>query len=314
LRCRLKHWPQSVLFSPLEQSGTDSPRPQRFGKYRRCQARYAAAPDAFDPGGWQSRVLMIDRRYTHFFCIAAFIAPIALSPGGASAQAPAKIPAEPQLTLSQVVERLVQKNAERATNLETYRGKRIYKLDYEGLSNTLRAEIIVEMTYNAPGNKEFTILSESGSKWIVKRVLKRLIETEKEAQESAVRASVELNTQNYEFTSMEQQTNTDGCTYVLAVRPKVQNKYLYRGRIWVHDRDFAVCRIEAEPAKNPSIWISKTEIHQNYQNFEGFWLPVENQSVSSLRFGGRSNLKITYQDYEINAMKLLKDNSASAAH
>jgi len=257
---------------------------------------------------------MIDRRYTHFFCIAAFIAPIALSPGGASAQAPAKIPAEPQLTLSQVVERLVQKNAERATNLETYRGKRIYKLDYGGLSNTLRAEIIVEMTYNAPGNKEFTILSESGSKWIVKRVLKLLIETEKEAQESAVRARVELNTQNYEFTSMEQQTNTDGCTYVLAVRPKVQNKYLYRGRIWVHDRDFAVCRIEAEPAKNPSIWISKTEIHQNYQNFEGFWLPVENQSVSSLRFGGRSNLKITYQDYEINAMKLLKDNSASAAH
>jgi hypothetical protein len=111
---------------------------------------------------------MIVRRYTYFFHIAALIVPIALSPGVTSAQAPAGIPAESQLTLSQVVEKLVQKNAERATDLETYRGKRIYQLDYRGFSNRLRAEIIVEMTYNAPDKKEFTILSESGNKWIVK--------------------------------------------------------------------------------------------------------------------------------------------------
>jgi hypothetical protein len=73
---------------------------------------------------------MIVRRYTYFFHIALLVA---LSAGGASAQAPAGIPAESQLTLSQVVEKLVQKNAERATDLGTYRGKRIYQLDYRGL-------------------------------------------------------------------------------------------------------------------------------------------------------------------------------------
>jgi hypothetical protein len=65
------------------------------------------------------------------------------------------------------------------------------------------AEMTVDMTYNAPDRKEFKILSESGTKWIVKRVHKRLIETEREAQEAANRASVELNTQNYEFTSLD---------------------------------------------------------------------------------------------------------------
>jgi hypothetical protein len=128
------------------------------------------------------------------FLIAAIIAPIALLPNGASAQAPARIPAEPQLTLSQVVEKLVQKNAERAKALESYRGRRIYELDYRGFPTALRAEMTVDMTYNAPARKEFKILSESGTKWIVKRVLKRLIETEREAQAAANRASVELNT------------------------------------------------------------------------------------------------------------------------
>jgi hypothetical protein len=254
---------------------------------------------------------MVVRGRRYFPLIAAAVA---LSPVGTSAQGPPAIAAVPRLTLAQVVEKLVQKNAERAKALQSYRGKRIYKIDYKGFPTALRAEVIVEMTYNAPARKDFKIVSQSGSKWIVKRVLKRLIDAEKEAQEAAIRSSVELNTQNYNFTSLEQRTNSGDCGYILGIQPKVPNKFLYRGRIWVDDQDFAVCRIEGEPAKNPSIWITKTEIRHNYQKFEAFWLPVENQSVSSLRLGGRATLTITYQDYEINTLHPLMDNSASTGH
>jgi len=137
-------------------------------------------------------------------------------------------------------------------------------------------------------------VSQSGSKWIVKRVLNRLIQAEKEAQEAATRASVELNTMNYNFTSLEQRADAGGCGYILGIQPKVPNKFLYRGRIGVDDQDFAVCRIEGEPAKNPSMWITKTEIRHKYQKFKDFWVPVENQSVSSLRFGSRATLNISY--------------------
>jgi hypothetical protein len=252
---------------------------------------------------------MVLRGRRYFPLIAAAVA---FSAVGTSAQVPPAIAAEPQLTLSQVVEKLVQRNAERAKALESYRGKRIYKIDYKGFPSALRAEMTVEMTYTAPARKDFKILSESGSKWIVKRVLKKLIDGEKEAQEAATRKSVELNTQNYNFTSLERRTDAGGCGYVLAIQPKVPNKFLYRGRIWVNDQDFAVCRIEAEPSKNPSIWITKTEIRHNYQKFEDFWLPVENQSISSLRLGGHATLTITYQEYEINTVHPAKDNSASA--
>jgi ribonuclease HI len=74
---------------------------------------------------------------------------------------------------------------------------------------------------------------------------------------------------------------------------------LYRGRVWVDDKDFAVCRIEAEPAKNPSFWIRKTAIRHTYEKVGEFWLPVENQSVSDTRLDGRATLTIKYTDYEI---------------
>ena len=83
------------------------------------------------------------------------------------------------------------------------------------------------------------------------------------------------------------------------VEPKVPTKLLDRGRIWVNARDFAVCRIEAQPAKNPSIWIKRTDIHHSYLKVGDFWLPKENTSISIVRLGGRATLTIEYQNYEI---------------
>jgi hypothetical protein len=219
-------------------------------------------------------------------------------------RAPVVAPAQEQvdlsLTLSQLVEKLLEKNAERAKALENYSNKRVYQLDYHGFPSGFHAEMTVSMNYHAPDKKEFKILSESGPKWIVSRVLKRLIETEREAQEPENRSKVELNNLNYRFTSLEYNASPDGCSYIVSLEPKVPNKFLYRGRIWVNDKDFAVCRIEGEPALNPSMWISTTVIRHNYQKIGAFWLPAENVSISSLRLNGRARLSIKYSDYEVN--------------
>ena len=55
----------------------------------------------------------------------------------------------------------------------------------------------------------------------------------------------------------------------------MDNKYLYR-KNWVDAADFAISQIEAEPAKNPSFWIKKTEIHHRYGKLGEFWLPLRN--------------------------------------
>jgi hypothetical protein len=230
-----------------------------------------------------------------------------LSPNRVAAQNPAGTAVTPPLTLSQVTEKLVQMNDVRFKALEGYRGRRTYDIVFTGFHTTLHAEMSVDVTYTAPDTKEFTIVSESGPKWMVSRILKRLIETERDAQKAPNRATVELNTQNYDFTSLENQTSTDGCSYVLAVQPKVPNKFLYRGRIWIHQQDFAICRIEAEPAKNPSLWITKTDIRQNYQKIGELWLPLDNQSISTVRLGGRATLTIKYQSYEITAAHLARE-------
>ena len=211
------------------------------------------------------------------------------------------------------MDNLVERNAERADALQKYQGRRFYTLDYTGFPTSLHAEMVVDMKYDAPSTKQFKIVSQSGPQWIVDKILKRLLEAEMESMSEENRARVALNPSNYDFSGLERQDASDNCSYMVAVQPKIPSKLLYRGKIWVDSKDFAVCRIEAEPAKNPSFWIKKTDIHHSYLKVGDFWLPSENESVSAIRGGGRAVLTIKYQNYEILAARGLKGNDSGAS-
>jgi hypothetical protein len=91
---------------------------------------------------------------------------------------------------------------------------------------------------------------------------------------------------------------------VLNVEPKAESRFLYRGKIWIDGHDFAVTRIEAQPARNPSFWTTKSEIHHTYQKVDnGFYLPKENKTVTSVRMGGVATLTIEYQSYQVTSAK-----------
>lgn len=205
------------------------------------------------------------------------------------------------LSTEEVVNNLVRRNLERSKALSAFRGTRTYRLDYHGFPGARAAEMVVEVTYKAPGAKDFSVRSETGSRLIIERVFKRMLQSEKEANTEENQRGVALNQENYRFTMVGQEENASGWAYVLSVEPKTQNKLLYRGRIWVDAKDFAVTRIEGEPAKNPSFWTKETQIEQVYTKVGDFWLPHSNRSSTTVRLGGHALFTIDYGDYQITA-------------
>jgi outer membrane lipoprotein-sorting protein len=203
------------------------------------------------------------------------------------------------LSLEQVVTNLEQKNAQRAAALGAFEGKRIYRMQYRGFPSDKDAEMVVKVTFHAPNSKEFTVVSQTGSKFVIDRVFKKLLEGEQEAADRDNRHDTALTRQNYNFELAGYDANPDGGQYVLNLAPRTKNKFLYRGKIWVDAKDFAVVRIEAEPGKNPSFWIKKTDIAHRYVKVNDFWLPAENHTESFVRLGGKATLSIEYQDYKI---------------
>src|SRR5579862_2336507 len=79
-------------------------------------------------------------------------------------------PALPNLTADQVVQHLIEKNQERAAALQHYLGKRSYRLEYHGFPASAEATMDVEVNFDAPATKHFTVVSSTGSKMIQNRV------------------------------------------------------------------------------------------------------------------------------------------------
>jgi len=214
----------------------------------------------------------------------------------------ATLSGEETLQADQIAARLASNNQRRAALLAGYESCRHYSLDYTGFPATKSAEMLVEMTYTSPAEKRFRVVRQQGSGILINHVLKELMDSESNAWGNEERrARTEITTANYEFRLVGTDSLEGRRQYVLEVTPHVKSKLLYRGKIWVDATDFAVSRIVAEPAKNPSFWISHTTIEHEYKKVGDFYLPARNTSVSKARVGGTAKLYIEYLNYRIGA-------------
>ena len=212
------------------------------------------------------------------------------------------------ITVDQILHRMAENNRRRNQELQSYTGQREYHLLYDGFPGRREADLVVEVKFEAPARKEFRVISESGSRWMINRVLRRLLETEKEAADEKSQERTALTEDNYEFELLGQEPVDGRSSYVLRVEPKTPNKLLYRGKIWVDAADYALSKIEGEPAKYPSFWITKTIVHHAYRKIGDFWLPARNESNTDVRWGGHATLSIQYGDYKVVAQTTRPDS------
>ncbi len=204
---------------------------------------------------------------------------------------------KPALTSSQIVDEMVRRNQARAEGIRHYESVRTYQVEYKGYSAHIAARMVVEAAYDAVNGKTFRVVSQSSNHLLVDKVLNRLIESEKDAEQN--KGATALTPANYNFKLTGIETLEERPSYVFEVKPLVDNKYLYRGKIWVDAADFAVAKVQAEPAKNPSFWISSTAINHQYERTDGFWLPAQNRSETKVRLGGTAVLTIDYGTYHV---------------
>jgi len=202
------------------------------------------------------------------------------------------------LSADDVMERVVEMNNTRAKALESYSSLRAYHLECHCLSHK-KADMVVRINFQAPNKKEFTIVSESGSGTIRDRVFKRLLEAEQESMQLENQQRSAITPENYIFRLTDYQKSDGNEFYVLDAQPRSENKFLFRGHIWVDAKDFSITRVEGEPAVNPSWWTEKTAFKRRYQKFGDFWLPESNESETKVRAFGTAVLSIEYRDYQI---------------
>jgi hypothetical protein len=201
-------------------------------------------------------------------------------------------------TADEVVAKMMARDRERQASLHGYTASRRYVL--ETRNHHRRAEMLVSMVCREDGSKQFEVVSSEGWGEARKHVFPRLLQAEIEAARPDFREQSRITGENYTFEMAGRELVRGRPAYVLSIEPRTPNKYLARGRIWVDAEEYAIIRVEGQPAKNPSMWFKSVHFAHDYDKTGPFWFPVLDHSVTDVRILGATEMTIEYFDYTPN--------------
>ena len=176
-----------------------------------------------------------------------------------------------------------------------YTGSRRYVLDNQRLHK--HAELFVNVKCDTHGTKHFEILAEEGWRAATEHVLRKMVESEAETSLPQMRVKTRLAPDNYVFRIAPGDVIEGRSVFVIDIAPRRSDKYLFRGRIWVDAKDYALVRAEGEPAKNASFWIRSVHFVQQYRPNGSFWFPSSTDSTTEALIFGRTKVSISYFNY-----------------
>jgi outer membrane lipoprotein-sorting protein len=195
----------------------------------------------------------------------------------------------------EIVTRMAAHDLARQASIEGYAGMRRYVLENHKFHK--RAEMLVQVQGDRDGTKHFEVVSEEGWGGARKHVLHKMLESETETSRPEIRATARLIRENYDFALVGTELVAGRAAYVLEIKPKRNEKYLFEGRIWVDAEDYALVRAEGKPAKKPSFWTKSIHFVQIYQKRGPAWFPLSTQSVTEAHLFGTTDVSIEYFDY-----------------
>ena len=156
----------------------------------------------------------------------------------------------------------------------------------------------------------YEIVSERGSETIRNKVLKALLEREKELVAVGDPGRSELTSENYEFAA---ETSGPGCKYIL-IKPKRKDSLLVDGRMVLSEDGRDLLRVEGKLSKNPSFWTSLVNVVRRYARLDGVRVPIATESTAKVKFVGDSKLRVEYEYESINGQPVSQQARLVAAN
>ena len=177
--------------------------------------------------------------------------------------------------------------------LQQYRALRRMHAKSEKFNHEGWMEVWTEL--DASGFR-YEIVSERGSDTVRKKVLRAILEKEREMIANSESDKSDLNADNYTFAT---ETAGPGCRYIL-IKPKRKDVTLVDGRIVLSEDGRELLRVEGKLSKNPSFWTNSVNVIRHYARLDGVRVPIATESTAKIKFAGLSTLDVEYEYASIN--------------
>ena len=179
------------------------------------------------------------------------------------------------------------------------RYRALRRLEAENGSRKGWIEAVTE--YSREAGFTYAITAEGGSSYIRSKVLRAVLDGEREVIAKGETARSSLDLVNYSFQANG--IDDSGFANVL-LSPRRKERVLVKGMMALNVADGALVRLQGRLAKNPSFWLKNVDIVRIYERIGGTVVPVDLETKAQVRFLGNATLHMTYVYTEIDGRQL----------
>ena len=180
-----------------------------------------------------------------------------------------------------------------ADEQHSYRASR--RLEAENGDRTGWVEAVTQ--YSRGSGFHYEISSEGGSSYIRTKVLRAILDAERDAIAQGETARSSLAPCNYSF--QPNGIDADGLAKIL-LSPRREERALVSGTMFLRPKDGELVRLQGRLAKSPSFWVKNVDIIRLYDRVDGIVMPVALDSNAQIRLLGAAHLRMTYTYSEID--------------
>jgi hypothetical protein len=175
----------------------------------------------------------------------------------------------------------------------SYRATRRLEAESGGRKGWLEA--VTE--YSAETGFQYWVTAEAGSDSIRSKVLRAVLDGERDVITRGEIARSALVRANYTFEPGG--VDDEGLAKVL-LSPRRKEHVLVSGQMFLQPADNRLVRLEGRLAKSPSFWVKRVDIVRTYERIGGAVVPVGLESHADVRLFGGATFRMTYAYSQVN--------------
>lgn len=141
----------------------------------------------------------------------------------------------------------------------------------------------------------YSIVAQGGSERIQRRVLKAVLEAEREGSTPAEWRKANLSRENYEF---DFGGHAGDGMLKMQLTPRRRDSRLVLGSALLTAKSGNLVRVEGRLSKSPSFWVRWVNVSRSYSPIGGAMMAVAIESTADVRLAGMSTFSMTY-DYDM---------------
>jgi hypothetical protein len=218
------------------------------------------------------------------------------APAAVSGQVSGRVSAGTQSGLptgEAIVALMGQAQAANRVGFLPYTVTRDYQL-FEG--DASKSHLVVDIQVVPPAFKKYTVNSAAGSAW-AERIVRKALDSEVAfAQDSH---ATDITRENYSFALVGTNKLNGQLCYVLELIPQRKSRNLLRGTIWIDAETHLPRRVEGEPAKDPSWWLTDLRVDLVYGYVGPMWVQTSSKVTANVRIFGRSSMVWQDTSYQL---------------